>query len=366
MIDVIFKPCYSKDNSYLQQVVTALENNGIYIINKNTEEKTIKKIFILIRFIFSRNKKIVHCNWIENIARSKTLKSRFKVAVSLIKANILHILGVKICWTMHNSIPHNCKDIVFAEHFINRWLSRVDMVVVHCKNSMNLLVNKYDYNENKILCVPHGAYETDNINKHLKDKFLHKYEINSDSLVFLYFGIISEYKNIPLLLKTFNQIQNPDVKLILAGKMDKNMETHIQNKIRLQCNQLSNVVLDERFIPEEEISIIFSLCDIVILPYDKISMQNSGAMIQAFSNGKPVIIPEFGYVLDIKEKDFVFSYDYNSPESEKRELMIQINNAVNRKDELKSLGILAKEFADTELNWNLIGKKIVEAYKNIK
>jgi len=37
MIDVIFKPCYSKDNSYLQQVVTALENNGIYIINKNTE-----------------------------------------------------------------------------------------------------------------------------------------------------------------------------------------------------------------------------------------------------------------------------------------------------------------------------------------
>lgn len=46
--------------------------------------------------------------------------------------------------------------------------------------------------------------------------------------------------------------------------------------------------------------------------------------------------------------------------------MIQINNTVNRKDELKSLGILAKEFADTELNWNLIGKKIVQAYKNIK
>lgn len=95
-------------------------------------------------------------------------------------------------------------------------------------------------------------------------------------------------------------------------------------------------------------------------------MQNSGAMIQAFSNGKPVIISEFGYVLDIKDKDFVFSYNYNNPESEKRELMAQINNAVSKKEQLKSLGVLAKEFADTELNWNMIGKKIVEAYKNIK
>ena len=95
-------------------------------------------------------------------------------------------------------------------------------------------------------------------------------------------------------------------------------------------------------------------------------MQNSGAMIQAFSNAKPVIISEFGYVVDIREKSFVFSYDYNSPESEKRKLLAQINNTINKKEELKNLGILAKEFADTELNWNLIGKKIVKVYKNIK
>lgn len=365
-MDVIFKPCYSEDNPYSQQVVLALENNGVYIVNKNTEEKEVKKLLILIKFIFSKNKRIVHCNWIENIATNKTLKSRFKVTISLIKADILHILGIKICWTMHNSIPHNCKDIVFAEYFINRWLSKVDMVVVHCKDSMNLLVNKYGYNENKILCVPHGAYKTDSINKNLKKQLSSKYKISSDSLVFLYFGIISEYKNIPLLLKVFNQLQNSDVKLILTGRIDKNMETDMQNKIRLICRQMSNVVLDERFIPEEEVSTIFSLCDIVILPYDKTSMQNSGAMIQAFSNAKPVIISEFGYVLDIKDKDFVFSYDYNSPESEKRELMVQINNAISKKAELKNLGILAKEFADTELNWNMIGKRIVEAYKNIK
>ena len=216
------------------------------------------------------------------------------------------------------------------------------------------------------MCVPHGAYKTDSINKNLKKQLSSKYKISSDSLVFLYFGIISEYKNIPLLLKVFNQLQNSDVKLILTGRIDKNMETDMQNKIRLICRQMSNVVLDERFIPEEEVSTIFSLCDIVILPYDKTSMQNSGAMIQAFSNAKPVIISEFGYVLDIKDKDFVFSYDYNSPESEKRELMVQINNAISKKAELKNLGILAKEFADIELNWNMIGKRIVEAYKNIK
>ncbi len=366
MIDVIFKPCNSPDNPYLQEITEALEKNGVTILNKSIKNRHLEFLYILNRFIFCKGNRIVHCNWIENIARNKTLKSRFKVVVSLIKADILHILGIKICWTMHNSIPHNCTDIVFAEHFIKRWLSRVDMVVVHCRDSMNLLVNKYTYNENKILFVPHGAYKINSINQSKKNELVHKYGIHTGDIVFLYFGVISEYKNIPLLLETFSGLQDTNRKLILAGKIDGSIESQMQYKIRLQCSQLTNVILDERFIPEEEISTIFSLCDIVILPYDKTSMQNSGAMIQAFSNGKPVIIPEFGYVLDIKEKDFVFSYDYNSPESEKRELMIQINNAVNRKDKLKSLGILAKEFADTELNWNLIGKKIVQAYKNIK
>lgn len=366
MIDIIFKPCYSQTNSYLQEIVDALEKNKVNIINKNQQEKILEKLVIFIKFIFSSNKRIVHCNWVENITRNKTMKSRFIAKILLLKADILHILGIKICWTMHNSMPHDCTDVVFAEKFINRWLLRVDMVVVHSRDSMNLLVNKYRYNENKILFVPHGAYKINSINQSKKNELVHKYEIHTGDIVFLYFGVISEYKNIPLLLETFSGLQDTNMKLILAGKIDGSIESQMQYKIRLQCSQLTNVILDERFIPEEEISTIFSLCDIVILPYDKTSMQNSGAMIQAFSNGKPVIIPEFGYVLDIKEKDFVFSYDYNSPESEKRELMIQINNAVNRKDELKSLGILAKEFADTELNWNLIGKKIVEAYKNIK
>ncbi|MCI8717703.1 MAG: glycosyltransferase [Lachnospiraceae bacterium] len=366
MIDIIFKPCYSQTNSYLQEIVNALEKNKVNIINKNQQEKILEKLIIFIKFIFSSNKRIVHCNWVENITRNKTVKSRFIAKILLLKADILHILGIKICWTMHNSMPHDCTDIVFAEHFINRWLLRVDMVVVHSRDSMNLLVNKYRYNENKILFVPHGAYKINSINQSKKNELVHKYEIHTGDIVFLYFGVISKYKNIPLLLETFSGLQDTNMKLILAGKIDGSIESQMQYKIRLQCSQLTNVILDERFIPEEEISTIFSLCDIVILPYDKTSMQNSGAMIQAFSNGKPVIIPEFGYVLDIKEKDFVFSYDYNSPKSEKRELMIQINNAVNRKDELKSLGILAKEFADTELNWNLIGKKIVQAYKNIK
>ncbi len=366
MINVIFKPCYSQNNSYLEQIVNALEQNEVCIINKNEEKNILKKLVVLIRFIFNPDKRIVHWNWIENITQIPTLKNKIKIKFLLVSVNILHILGIKVCWTMHNSVPHNCTDITFAEHFIKQWTSKMDMIMVHCKYSMKLLTCKYAYDEKKVLFVPHGAYKTNSVNQSKKKELTHKYEIHANDIVFLYFGVISEYKNIPLLLETFHQIQNPNVKLILAGKIDKNMEKDMQNNIRLRCTQMPNVVLDERFIPEEEVSTIFSLCNIAILPYNKTSMQNSGAMIQAFSNAKPVIISEFGYVVDIREKSFVFSYDYNSPESEKRKLLAQINNAINKKEELKNLGILAKEFADTELNWNLIGKKIVKVCKNIK
>lgn len=195
MIDIIFKPCYSQTNSYLQEIVNALEKNKVNIINKNQQEKILEKLIIFIKFIFSSNKRIVHCNWVENITRNKTVKSRFIAKILLLKADILHILGIKICWTMHNSMPHDCTDIVFAEHFINRWLLRVDMVVVHSRDSMSLLVNKYRYNENKILFVPHGAYKINSINQSKKMSWF----INTKFiLAILYFYTSVLYLNIKI------------------------------------------------------------------------------------------------------------------------------------------------------------------------
>lgn len=258
MVNVIFKPCYSTNNTYIQEIVNALEKNGANIINKNITRKTFKSFYNITKFLFSKKVKIIHYNWIENIARDKNLLNWLKIKILFIEVEILHFFKVKICWTMHNATPHDCKNNRDIDVFMKRWIKKMDMVMIHCQDSKNLLISKFGYNQDKILYVPHGAYMTGCINKGLRDKLVCKYHIDNRSIIFLYFGIISEYKNVPLLLEVFSKLKNNNIKLIVAGKMSMSINIDMQNKIRLQCSQLSNVILDERFVPEEEVSTIFS------------------------------------------------------------------------------------------------------------
>lgn len=360
MFKVFFKPVSSSNNAYIKEIVESLELNGVEIVNEGIEKKSFKEYYIFLKFLLDREMGIVHLNWTENLTKKKNIKSRLRKFLVFLRVFIIHIFGKKVCWTMHNSIPHNCEDIEYAEKFVEKWSNLVDMIVVHSTSSKVLLLEKYKCDPNKILFVPHGSYKTGSVDLKLKSRLMKKYDITENDLVFLFFGVISEYKNLPQLLNVYSELDTKNTKLLIAGKFDKNISEKEKNYIQETSLKNANVTLDIRFIPEEEIATIFNLSDIVVLPYDKKSMQNSGAMIMALSYGKPVIIPEFGYVYDIKDKDFIKTYI-----DEKEGLREAIEYACKNSVEFKELGKQAKLFAKTELSWNKIAYEIVKKYKSI-
>lgn len=103
----------------------------------------------------------------------------------------------------------------------------------------------------------------------------------------LFFGRITAYKGIGILLPAFEQVQRqfPQARLILAGS--GSLQPY-QNALR----RLDGVELINRWIGEEEIQPIFERAGIVVLPYT--SASQSGVLPIAASFGLPVIATRTG------------------------------------------------------------------------
>lgn len=361
---VCFEPILSNENAYVNNIVNALKRNGIVFCNENIQGKK-EKAYNYLKWLFSKEKIIFHFNWVENITAKKSLKFKVIEKLYLAFVCIAHILGKKVVWTMHNTVSHHCTDIKRTEKFLNSWIKRMDLIVVHCNESKEYLINKYNYNEEQICLVPHGKYDTNEINQNKLTALKNKYGIHNE-IIYMYFGKIDDYKNIPLLIEAFEKLNLKDAKLLICGSF----ATGISNDVRFWIENHkydNNVILDSRFIPEEEISTLLKIADVLVLPYDRTSMQNSGAAILAISNGVPFIIPEFGYINDIKEFPFVHTYSYQDDNEHLKNLSYEVLKFYSNFDRniLDEISKEEKNFAKTNLDWNEIGKKIIIRYKKL-
>lgn len=363
-INLYFCPAYSDNSEYIQNIVNKLGERGIKLVHKRGQEGYRNIICGIIAALKYENI-IIHFNFIENAAKNSSLKSRIKTFIYLIWIDLLKVLGAKICWTMHNNFPHNCKNIKFSNSFYNKLLTRVDTVFIHCHESKDILINKYNYSPDKICYIPHGNFIKDKQESKCNEKKYSKYGVNDEELVYLHFSTVLEYKNVPMLIDVFNDLNLENAKLIIAGKIKDGLENIIIKKV---INK-NNIILVNKFISEEEIDEIFNVSNIAVLPYKKESMLNSGVLIMSFSKGKPVIVSEFGVVKDIKDKEFVLSYNYNTNEEHYENLKQKIKESydifINNKNELDSLGAKAFQYAKEDLNWEDICSKMIEKYSSI-
>ena len=358
---LIFYPIKSKSNDYVNLMVKSLEENGNEVLNKNWNgdySLIVNSLIAALRY----NKVIFHFNWIEDNAVDKSIKSKFKCFLILLFFKTFHFFGGKLVWTMHNNRGHNC-DYSVQEEFIKSFLSYVDLVVVHCSESRRILEERYRYSKSKILFVPHGNYCSiidDSVNVEHEKK-------NDKGLIMLYFGSISEYKGVDKLILAFKMIHDKDgVQLRICGKPNSKQ---LLDRIIECAGKTENIFLNLNFLSNSELSREIKESDIVILPYEKDSMQNSGSAIMAFSCGKPVIISLFGYIKDIKKMPFVLTYDYNTKEEQIKNLKNRMETIIDLKKDnerlLKEMGKQARAFAKRELDWNVIGNRISVEYDRL-
>ena len=356
---VFFFPPTSPFNPYIDNVVCGLEQNGAVIVNKGKSSKFAKLASSFSAML--KHTDIYHFNWIENKSSKDSLRNRLVCAAIMLWFSFMKLAGGKLAWTMHNRESHFATgDKTFHHTFLKKMISRMDMILVHAGETKEALVKEYGFPPEKICFVPHGSYIDTTKPKPVIEA--------QKTFTLLAFGMVNRYKNVPLLIRAFNELKLDQAELLIYGKLD-DKDAALGEQINEELSRSEHVKYVNAFIPDEQVDDLFRAADAAVLPYDKGSMINSGAAVMAMSEGKPIIVSLFGAIKDIQERDFVYSYDYSSEEDHLNALKDTIRKVYTewQKDKNTTVvqGTHAYEYASEELSWNTICADIVRKYEEI-
>lgn len=119
-----------------------------------------------------------------------------------------------------------------------------------------------------------------------------KLGISSSSKVLLFFGYVRKYKGLDLLIDALPLVKKeyPDTKLLIVGEFYDNPSVYTE---KIKSLGLENdVVLINRFVPNEEVAQFYEASDVVVLPYR--SATQSGILNVAYGFFKPAVVTNVG------------------------------------------------------------------------
>ena len=194
-----------------------------------------------------------------------------------------------------NQIPSNASVMKLGLLFLVKIIINLSTaVIVHEKNLRRILIEEYKCAASKINVVNHGIEEP---NATLaSDKAKEKLGFHSRRVI-LFFGYITGYKNVSLLIESAKFLKVDNWVILIAGGLhprligDGDYVRYVSQLHRRASKISEQNILFKGFIPEEEISSYFSAADLIIFPYN-ICMASSGPLSLAVSYGRPFLVAD--------------------------------------------------------------------------
>lgn len=205
-----------------------------------------------------------------------------------------------------NLVPHEKKltDTILTSYFIKKISAFMTLSDSVAKDLKDFGVNA------PIATSPHPLYDSfgEPISKLEARK---KLNISENENVILFFGLVRKYKGLDLLLKALlqDQLKNLAIKLVVAGEFyDK--KSDYQPEIQMLLDE-GKLILEERFIPDEEVKYFFCASDLVAQTYHSATQSGVTQIAYHFEipmlvtnvGGLPEMVPheKVGYVVEGKE-----------------------------------------------------------------
>lgn len=172
----------------------------------------------------------------------------------------------------------------------------------------------------------------------------------------LFYGRITPYKGVDVLLKAFKKIekQNTDVKLIVAGK------GHFSFDISSYIND-PQIEINNDYISLENLCSLIKSCEFSVCPY--ISATQSGVVASVLALGKPLIVTNVGGLPTmIEEGKSGFVVESNNPDA----LANAMNMMLNDKNLLDSMyKYISESSLDGKNSWNKIAQNNLRIYNSL-
>jgi len=110
----------------------------------------------------------------------------------------------------------------------------------------------------------------------------------------LHFGLVRPYKGIEELVTAFTGLDDPRLRLVIAGRCDDPEYRHV---ISAAASRDERIELDLRHLGDEELADEVARAELVVLPYR--TMHNSSAALLALAMGRPVLVPDLEVTEDL-------------------------------------------------------------------
>ncbi|MDS4022227.1 MAG: oligosaccharide flippase family protein [Candidatus Competibacter sp.] len=350
---VIFAPDWSQGNPYQALLKAALEKQHVEV-----ELRDFPKGFFSLTRLSKENPTatVLHIHWINNLiehiiwSRNRVLQS-IKLLLLALDIFYLRYRGIKVVWTVHNLVSHECPNYnleIKARKIIARACSRI---ITHSESALLLIQRVYSINlKEKASVIPHGNY--DGCYAFRKEGVLelkNAWKLEDENIVMLFFGGIRPYKGIENLITTFLSVPNHKLRLVIAGNSPF---SKILDFITAAATRDPRIIPLLRFIPDEDVAALFSIADVVVVPFEK--ALTSGTVVLALSMGKALFLPKEARVFDLVDESGGIFFD---SASSMKELIISLD-----KDQLTRMGKRNRSIAD-QLDWSYISARTAMTYR---
>jgi glycosyltransferase involved in cell wall biosynthesis len=185
--------------------------------------------------------------------------------------------------------------------------------------------------------------------------------IDLSAKVVLFFGQIKHSKGLDLLIEALPQIARevPEVIVLIAGRPWKADFAHYDALID-HLNVRAHCRLRIGFIPDEEVAGFYAAADLVALPYRRI--YQSGVLLMAMTCGRPAVVSDLPGMSEIVT-DGVNGYVFES--GSKDELARVLIRALRDEAGRRQVAAQASEYIRQHHDWNRIGAKTLDVYREV-
>ena len=193
-------------------------------------------------------------------------------------------LGYRLVWTIHEIRPHE-SDHARHDIFSSRALARLShLLLAHDAATAERAHAALGIPAEEIHVVPHGSYVGAYPPGRARNAVRSELGVPSDAFVFLAFGHLRAYKELPLLLDAFASLPSPSARLIIAGVP---WDAAMRQVVSVAAEQDPRIQLMLEPVPVERVEELFKASDVAVFPRG--DGWTSGSLILAMSMGTPVI-----------------------------------------------------------------------------
>lgn len=277
-----------------QQRISQLGIPNINLRGSQTRERSVIKKAItllryyvtLIRYLLKNRKKIIHFTGI------------FRNALVLLEGWPLcwffHVCSVRFIYTVHNVLPHGKEKSTFYQWLYKGIYRFPDIFLVHTRLAKNQLIEQFCVPESKIIVISIGLNEEIPISSLTKEEARKRFSFGDSDKIILFFGKADEYKGLDLLIQTFDRLEINGLKLLIASWFPNKRYRQKIQRILSASPKKKDIVLVEKFVPNEEIEIFLKSADVLALPYRH--LYQSGLIFLCFGFGLPIVATNVGSV----------------------------------------------------------------------